>query len=325
MRAKKEMPHEIQPLSDSMPSGFHGNERATTWKLPRQVLDFTHRPAIMGIVNVTPDSFSDGGEFLDVDRAVDHALGLVNDGADILDIGGESTRPGAAEVSARDELARVLPVIERLVARTSVPLSIDTSKAMVARAAIEAGARILNDVTGLEGDPEMLGVAQASDVGICAMHMRGNPRTMQLDPRYDDVVEATWTYLRQRREALDAVGIESERVCLDPGIGFGKTHAHTLEMLRHVDRYLALQRPILIGHSRKGFLAKLIGDPARDRTAATVGVALACAARGIQILRVHDVAPLRDALIAFDASGGRGGELAREVADECLGTEEKHR
>jgi dihydropteroate synthase len=262
----------------------------------------------MGIVNVTPDSFSDGGRFLDTDAAVAHALQLVVDGADLLDIGGESTRPYSEPVDINEELRRVLPVVERLAEQVQIPLSIDTSKAAVALAAVRAGAEIINDVTGLEGDPEMLGVASDSGAGVCVMHMQGTPQTMQDNPTYTDVVAEVRDYLRARRDALVAAGIARERICLDPGIGFGKTHEHNIALMANCRTFHSLGCPLLVGHSRKGFLAKLIGDKDADRTSATVGAALSLAAQGVQIVRVHDVRPVREALVAFEATGGFGTE-----------------
>lgn len=258
----------------------------------------------MGIVNVTPDSFSDGGLHFNTQAAVDHALKLVDDGADILDIGGESTRPYSDVVAADEELQRVMPVIERLVAVTDVPISIDTSKAVVARAAVNTGAEIINDVTGLEGDPEMVQAALETRAGVCAMHMQGTPQTMQDDPRYDNVVADILDYLRQRRDALLAAGIAPERICLDPGIGFGKTHEHNITLMANCRTFHSLGCPLLVGHSRKGFLGKLIGSKEVDRTAATLGASLALAVQGVQIIRVHDVRPTREALTTFAACGG---------------------
>lgn len=278
---------------------------ATSWNLRTRTLTFTERPLLMGIVNVTPDSFSDGGRFIDADAAVAHALRLVDDGADILDIGGESTRPYSTPVGAEEELDRVLPVVERLAQETDVPLSIDTSKAAVAGAAIKAGAEIINDVTGLQGDPEMTRVAIETGAGVCAMHMQGTPQTMQDDPRYGDVVREVCAYLRERRNALVAAGVERERICLDPGIGFGKTHEHNLELMRGVGRLHQLGRPLLVGHSRKRFLAHVLGDRDADRTAATVGAAIALAQQGVQVIRVHDPRPVREALLAFLACRSR--------------------
>ncbi len=279
-------------------------ERVTTWQLRTRTLRFGDLPSVMGIVNVTPDSFSDGGRFLTPNTAVEQALRLEDEGADILDIGGESTRPYGQPVSLDDELQRVLPVIEALVGRVSVPISIDTSKSEVARAAMELGAEIINDVTGLERDPAMVEVACQTKAGICAMHMQGTPQTMQDQPHYANVVAEIMAYLRGRDAALISSGIEPQRICLDPGIGFGKTHEHNLELVRASSQFLKLGRPILVGHSRKGFIAKLIGDKAADRTAGTLGVTLALARAGVQILRVHDVKATRDALITFQASGG---------------------
>ena len=280
--------------------------RAVRWQLRTRSLEFPRRPLVMGIVNVTPDSFSDGGRFLDTDAAVAHALQLAADGADILDIGGESTRPYSEPIPVDEERRRVLPVIERLVGQLEIPLSIDTSKASVARAAIDAGAEIINDVTGLEGDPQMMALAAESDVGVCVMHMQGTPQTMQDNPSYDDVVVEVREYLRQRRDALIAAGIARERICLDPGIGFGKTHEHNLTLMAHCHEFHTLGCPLLVGHSRKGFLGKLIGDNEADRTHATVGAALSLAVQGVQIVRVHDVRAVREALVAFEASGGLG-------------------
>jgi dihydropteroate synthase len=258
----------------------------------------------MGILNVTPDSFSDGGRFIDTDAAVEHALQLVADGADLLDIGGESTRPYSEPVSAYEERRRVLPVIERLASRVAIPISIDTSKAAVARAAVDAGAEIINDVTGLEGDPEMLRTAIDTAAAVCVMHMQGTPQTMQDNPTYTDVVAEVRHYLQARRDALVAAGIARERICLDPGIGFGKTHEHNITLMANCRTFHSLGCPLLVGHSRKGFLGKLIGDREADRTSATVGAALGLAVQGVQIVRVHDVRPVREALAAFEASGG---------------------
>jgi dihydropteroate synthase len=258
----------------------------------------------MGIVNVTPDSFSDGGRFVDVDVAVAHAVQLVALGADILDIGGESTRPYSEIVSPDEELRRVMPIIERLVSEVSVPISIDTSKASVARAAMEAGAEIINDVTALTGDSEMTAVALDTSAGICAMHMQGTPQTMQDNPTYTDIVAEIRDYLRQRRDALIDVGIARERICLDPGIGFGKTREHNITLMSHCHEFHGLGCPVLVGHSRKAFLGKLIGDKDGDRTFATVVASLSLAVQAVQIVRVHDVRLVREALVVFDATGG---------------------
>jgi dihydropteroate synthase len=280
--------------------------RAIRWQLRSRTLELPRRPLLMGIINVTPDSFSDGGQFVDVEAAVARALQLVADGADILDIGGESTRPYAESVAADEELKRVLPVVERLALQVPVPISIDTSKASVARAAIEAGAEIINDITALTADAQMIAAARDTSAGVCAMHMQGTPQIMQDNPKYTNVVAEIREYLRERRDALVAAGIERERICLDPGIGFGKTHEHNITLMAHCREFHSLGCPLLVGHSRKGFLGKLIGDKDADRTSATVGASLSLAVQGVQIVRVHDVRPVREALVAFEALGGFG-------------------
>ena len=275
------------------------HSRSQCWALRSRTLEFTSLPVIMGIVNVTPDSFSDGGKYFGAPNAVEHALQLVTDGAGILDIGGESTRPYSDPVGLQQELDRVIPVIEQIARQTDVPISIDTSKAEVARAAIEAGAEIINDVTGLEGDPQMIEVARQSAAGICAMHMQGTPQTMQDNPVYEDVVEDIYRYLGQRRDVLVQAGIAIEKICLDPGIGFGKAHAHNLRLLKSCDRFHALDCPVLVGHSRKGFIAHVLDDRECERMSGTVGAALGLATQGVQIIRVHDVAELHRALSLF--------------------------
>lgn len=266
----------------------------------------------MGIVNVTPDSFSDGGEFLSPQAAVEHALQLVADGADILDIGGESTRPYAAPVSPVDELRRVVPVIEALrAAAPQVLLSIDTSKSQVARAALDLGAEIVNDVTAGAADAAMPTLIAESGSGFCAMHMQGTPATMQDDPRYLDVVGEVKRFLAQRLESMAAVGVSPERICVDPGLGFGKTREHNLTLLAECGRFHELGAPVLIGHSRKGFWGKIAGEGIADRDAATVGAAIHCALAGVQVLRVHNVRMVRAALAAFDACQ----EAATDLSD----------
>lgn len=286
----------IQEIASQLP--------ASRWQLRTRNLSLGPRPLLMGIVNVTPDSFSDGGKWREHDAAVRHALQLVSDGADILDIGGESTRPYSQPVSLSEELERVIPVIERLAAETVIPISIDTSKASVAAAAIAAGAEIINDVTALRRDPEMLEVARSSGAGVCAMHMQGTPQTMQDNPSYGDTVREIREYLEQTRDWLLASGLEFQRLCLDPGIGFGKTHAHNLQLVREIAAFHSLGTPLLVGHSRKGFIAKLLGNPELDRDAGTLGISLFLASRGVQILRVHEIAKTRQALTTFLAASG---------------------
>lgn len=258
-------------------------------------------PLLMGIVNVTPDSFSDGGQFVAVDAAVKQAISLTECGADILDIGGESTRPGATPVGEREELERVVPVIAALKTRVTVPISVDTTKAAVARAAIEAGAAIVNDISGLTFDREMVSVVADSDAGVCVMHIKGTPQTMQDDPVYDDVVAEVCDFLAQRIGVLEAAGVGRERICVDPGIGFGKTALHNLELLRSIDRLHELGCPVLIGHSRKRFLKHVLGREVEERLAGTVGVSIALAERGVDVLRVHDVQAVSDAITAWRA------------------------
>jgi dihydropteroate synthase len=309
-----ERPSQPDPLPSfrSPPAAFQApdiwSQRATSWQLRRKRLSFGSVPLLMGIVNVTPDSFSDGGKFSDASRAIDHALRLAAEGAAILDIGGESTRPYSTPVEASEELERVLPVIEAVCRQTAVPVSIDTSKASVARAALAAGAEIINDITGLTGDPEMVGVAVESKAAVCAMHMRGTPQTMQDDPQYEDVVRDIGEYLRQRRDELVVDGLDFNRICLDPGIGFGKTHQHNLTLMASCWRFHELGCPLLVGHSRKGFIGKVIGDKSADRLYGTIGGALSLARQGVQIIRVHDVLPVRQALEVFAASGGNDGQ-----------------
>jgi len=262
------------------------------------------RPSVMGVVNVTPDSFSDGGVNLDSERAAETARRMLAEGAAIVDIGGESTRPGADPVSAEEELRRVVPVLERLEAQ--VPVSIDTSKAEVAGRALELGAELVNDVTALRGDPDLAGVVAESEAYLCLMHMLGAPRTMQRDPRYDDVVAEVKRFLEERLAAAVEAGIAEDRICLDPGIGFGKTVEHNFELIRRLDELAALGRPILVGFSRKSSLGKLLGDPeaTTGTTAASVGAAVAAYERGATILRVHDVREHVEALTAAAAALG---------------------
>jgi dihydropteroate synthase len=260
------------------------------------------RPAVMGVLNVTPDSFSDGGEFLDPAAALAHARRMTQEGADLIDVGGESTRPGADPVSADEELRRVLPVLEALAAAGEIAVSIDTSKASVAHAAVTVGATFVNDVTALRGDPGMAAVVAESGADVCLMHMLGEPRTMQDDPRYGDVVGEVAAFLEERLAFAARAGIAEHRVWLDPGIGFGKTLAHNLELLRRLDEIVALGRPVVVGASRKRFLGALTGREEQDRVAGTVAANVIAYERGAHMFRVHDVAPTRDALAVASAT-----------------------
>ena len=280
------------------------SQRSAHWQLRTRRLDLPRRPLVMGILNVTPDSFSDGGQFDDLRAALNHGVRMAAEGADLIDIGGESTRPYSEPISAEDELRRVLPVVQGLAERVGAVLSIDTSKALVAKEALAAGAEVINDVTALTGDPGMIEVALETGAGVCAMHMRGTPQTMQVQPVYDDVVAEIFAYLQRRRDALLAAGIDRDRLALDPGIGFGKTHEHNLTLLNHCHRFHALGCPLLVGHSRKGYIGKVLGDKLADRMAGTLGVSLSLARQGVQVLRVHDVGPTHEALLLFEATGG---------------------
>jgi dihydropteroate synthase len=280
-------------------------DRASYWQLRRRRLVFVDRPLLMGILNVTPDSFSDSGRFFDTATAIEHGLRLVAEGADLIDVGGESTRPYSQPIDEAEELRRVLPVVQALAERTSVPVSIDTSKATVAREAVAAGAEIINDVTALTGE-RMIETALDTQAAVCAMHILGTPQSMQDNPSYCNVVGEVYEYLHNRRDALLAAGMAQDKIALDPGIGFGKTHEHNLTLLAHCPRFHELGCPLLVGHSRKGFIGKVIGDKAADPTAGTIGVSLSLANQGVQILRVHDVAANLHALKLYLASGGLG-------------------
>jgi dihydropteroate synthase len=292
---------------------------------------------VMGIVNVTPDSFSDGGAFLEAEAAIAHGLELVGEGAEILDVGGESTRPGADPVAAGEELRRVIPVIEGLAPAVAIgdgradsqtsarmQISIDTSKAKVAAAALAAGASLVNDVSAFRADPEMAGVVADSGAECCLMHMRGEPRTMQRDPRYVDVVDDVRAFLEERLRYAAGEGVSEERIMLDPGIGFGKTVAHNLELLRRLDELLALGRPLVVGTSRKSFLGRIAAassstfdddakvdaagqvEPldAQHRLAGTIATNVLALERGASVFRVHDVGPVREALVVAAATLG---------------------
>jgi dihydropteroate synthase len=258
----------------------------------------------MGVVNVTPDSFSDGGEFLAPEDAIAHGRQLAADGAHILDVGGESTRPGAQPVDAEEELARVLPVIEGL-ASADAEISIDTTKVEVARRAIGAGAAIVNDVSAFRFEPELAGVVAEAGVECCLMHMLGEPRTMQEDPRYDDVVDDVKAFLEERMEFATGAGVGEERIWLDPGIGFGKTVEHNLELLRRLDEVVALGRPVVVGTSRKSFLGKLTGKAEKERLPGTIATNVVALERGARVFRVHDVAEVAEALAVAAATLGR--------------------
>lgn len=266
------------------------------------------RARIMGVVNVTPDSFSDGARLGDPEHAAAAGQRMIGEGADLLDIGGESSRPGAEPVSVDEELRRVVPAVEAIVARSGCPISIDSTKAEVARRALAAGAAIVNDITALTGDPQMLRVVAGSDAGVVLMHMQGTPRTMQLAPRYDDVTTEVYEYLARRVEALESAGIERTRIAIDPGIGFGKTFEHNLTLLRNLRRFVTLGCAVLVGTSRKGFLGTLTGRPVSERATATAASCLWAVAQGASVVRVHDVPATADALRVWTAIAETRGE-----------------
>jgi dihydropteroate synthase len=256
------------------------------------------RPRIAGVINVTPDSFSDGGSFVDADRAIAHGLALVEEGADLLDIGGESTRPGAQAISAADEIARVIPVVEALAKIVQVPIAIDTSKPEVMRAAVAAGAGFINDVYALRREGALDAVAELK-VPVCLMHMQGEPRTMQQDPHYDDVVSDVRRFLAERIFACEMSGIDKKRIVVDPGFGFGKTLEHNLALLRALDQFAALGVPLLVGLSRKGMIGTLTGRDVGQRAIGSAAAAMIAVQRGAVIVRAHDVAATRDALAVW--------------------------
>ncbi|HSQ22698.1 MAG TPA: dihydropteroate synthase [Coriobacteriia bacterium] len=273
------------------------------WRCGRYAL-VLDRPLVMGIVNITPDSFSDGGTFLDPVAALRHGHALAAAGADLVDVGGESTRPGSDEVSAGEELARVLPVVEALALGLDIPVSVDTRHPAVARACVEVGASVVNDVSGFR-DAGMIEVAAACDAGLVVMHMLGEPKTMQAEPRYDAVVAEVGAYLAAHAAMLEGAGVAADRICVDPGIGFGKTTEHNLEIIRRLPELAELGYPVLVGASRKRFIGEITGEsePTR-RLGGSVAAALAAIARGASVVRVHDVAETLQALRVWQAIGG---------------------
>jgi dihydropteroate synthase len=272
------------------------------WKIAGRVFDLSRHGLIMGVLNVTPDSFSDGGKFFTVEKAVDHGLKMAAEGAQIIDAGGESTQPGGEFVAVEEELRRVIPVVERLRAKIDIVISIDTSKAQVARAAIDAGASIVNDVTGGQGDKEMMPLVAESKAAFIIMHMQGNPRTMQIEPHYIDVVSEVADFFRQQYARALECGIDPMAIAFDPGIGFGKTLEHNLELLAQLERIRVHERPLVVGVSRKSFLAKLIGSSEmNERRAPAVALTSLLRTRGADVFRVHDVKENVNALLVTEA------------------------
>lgn len=301
-KSVKETPQDSGGGGHAAPCGAV-RAQARYWQLRTRRLEFGPIPLLMGIVNVTPDSFYDGGKYFDPKAAVDHALQLVAEGADLLDIGGESTRPYATPVPLAEELRRVIPVVAEVASEVDVPISIDTYKAQVAREAIAAGAEVVNDITALRGDPEMLAVVAESGAGVCLMHMQGTPQTMQDAPFYEDVLREVRDFLACVRDRTVAAGVSADRIALDPGIGFGKRLEHNLALLRGMETFHQLGCPLLVGPSRKRFIGELAGDMQADRLPGTIATVLSLAMKGVQIIRVHDVGAVRQALRVFAALG----------------------
>ncbi|MEQ1655470.1 MAG: dihydropteroate synthase [Nitrospira sp.] len=271
------------------------------------------RPLMMGIVNVTPDSFSDGGCYVTVDQAVERAMALVAHGADILDLGAESTRPGATPVGEQEEMDRLLPVLYEVMKRTAVPISVDTMKSRVAREALDAGASIINDVTALRFDPDMAAVVAQSGAGVVMMHMQGMPMTMQESPRYDSVVNDVSRFFVERIAAAERAGIAKSQIVLDPGFGFGKLLLHNLELLNHLSSFDQLGCPVLVGVSRKAFLGKILDRPVQDREWGTAAAVALAVDRGASIIRVHDVASMKDVVMV--AAAVRAASLTSKQED----------
>lgn len=297
-RDPREAPRRMTPLRPPRLPTMAGGLACGRFRLHPQ-----GRPWVMGILNITPDSFSDGGRFFSSDAALRQGLRMAEDGADLIDVGGESTRPGAVSVSCAEELRRVLPVIRRLTKRLPIPISIDTSKAEVARQALEAGASLVNDVTALRGDPAMGSVVARARVPVILMHMRGTPRTMQQRPRYRDVVREVLHELRQALHRAERAGIARTRLLIDPGLGFGKTVRHNVDLLQATDRFAKLA-PVVLGPSRKSFIGHVLGGPASERVSGTLACVLYGAARGAAMVRVHDVKPAVQALTMWQALCG---------------------
>ncbi len=274
------------------------------WTACDFVFNFPRPMVVMGVLNTTPDSFSDGGRFLDTDTATKHGLRLADEGAEIIDIGGESTRPGSEPVSVKEELRRVVPVIERLTKRCGAVISIDTQKPTVARAALDAGASIVNDIAANRQSTEMWRVVAEARAGYICMHMQGTPQTMQAEPHYDDVLLEVGDFFRERLAVMADHGVSSEQVALDPGIGFGKTLNHNIKLLSRLNRFSITERPLMVGVSRKSFIGKLLGTPTNDRLPASLACAAWAAAEGAHIVRVHDVAETVQAVRMAEALSG---------------------
>ncbi len=270
-------------------------------KACHRTLSLESGPLIMGVVNVTPDSFYDGGRFGDPGAAVEHAARLIEEGADLLDIGAESSRPGSDPIAPEEELRRLLPVVKQLGRRVSVPLSVDTTKAAVAERALDEGATLINDITALRGDPHMGALVAKTGAGVVLMHMQGNPKTMQQAPRYADVIGEVARFLADRMQAALDIGMDPKQILLDPGIGFGKNLDHNLAILAHLEAFVTLGRPILVGVSRKAFIGQVLDRPVEDRLLGTAAAVALAVFQGARVLRVHDVAAMRDVVRMAEA------------------------
>lgn len=271
------------------------------WQCRERTINFESGALLMGILNVTPDSFSDGGRYADPEKAVERATQMIEEGADIVDVGGESSRPGSCPVDAETELSRVLPVIEQLKAKTDILISVDTQKSVVAEAALKAGANIINDISALESDRRMTEVARRYKAGLILMHKKGEPRDMQENPQYGNVTDEVSDYLKGRINFLSEMGIGSETIAIDPGIGFGKTAEHNIELIAHIERMRKYGRPVVMGLSRKRFLGQLTGRAVNERLAASLGALAYCLLKGASVMRVHDVKESRDVLMVLNA------------------------
>ena len=276
----------------------------TRWRCRRRTISLGERTAIMGILNVTPDSFSDGNRYRDKDQAIDHALRMIEDGADIIDVGGESTRPGAEAVSESEELRRVIPVIEGLARKTRCAVSIDTYKSAVARRAVDAGAVIVNDISGLKFDAQMAGVIAATRTGVVLMHIKGTPRNMQQDPRYNNLMSEICGSLLESKNIALAAGVKEDSIVIDPGIGFGKRLEHNFQIIRELARLACLNCPVLVGPSRKSFIGNTLQLPVDQRLEGTAAAVTACILNGAQIIRVHDVKEMKRVALIADAIKG---------------------
>lgn len=277
------------------------NEAKPIWQCRERTIKFESGALLMGILNVTPDSFSDGGRYADTEKAVERATQMIEEGADIVDVGGESSRPGSFPVDAEVETSRVLPVIEQLKAKTDILISVDTQKSVVAEAALKAGAHIINDISALESDRRMMEVARRYKAGLILMHKKGESREMQNDPQYGNVADEVGDYLKERVNFLSETGIASETIAIDPGIGFGKTTEHNIELIAHLERMRECHRPVVIGLSRKCFLGQLTGRAVNERLAASLGALAYCLFKGASVMRVHDVKESRDVLRVLNA------------------------